>query len=94
MDLEFQETIQSLTTEIDRIAPNMRAVDRLDDVENKLKETAKEFDNARREAKSAKDAFTKIKQERYVCTHLEERPEESGQGPPPWFLRTFLWTRE
>lgn len=68
MELEFQETIKNLSAEIERIAPNMRAVDRLDEVENKLKETAKEFDNARKEAKSAKDAFTKIKQERYVAS--------------------------
>ncbi|KNC97909.1 uncharacterized protein SPPG_06900 [Spizellomyces punctatus DAOM BR117] len=78
MEVEFQETLRNLTTEIERMAPNMRAVDRLDEVEHKLKETAREFDAARREAKSAKDAFMKIKQERYdrfyrAYTHIAEK---------------------
>ncbi|KAJ3134598.1 Structural maintenance of chromosomes protein 1 [Geranomyces variabilis] len=77
VETEFQERLANLTTEIDRIAPNMRAVDKLDEVEGKLKDTAKEFDMARKEAKQAKDAFAKVKQERFdrfsaAYTHIAE----------------------
>ncbi|KAI8824133.1 uncharacterized protein EV422DRAFT_307840 [Fimicolochytrium jonesii] len=65
MDTDFQDLIRNLTNEIEKLAPNMRAIDKLDEVEGKLKDTAIEFDNARKEAKAAKDAFVKIKQERY-----------------------------
>jgi hypothetical protein len=38
---------------------------RFDGVEAKLKATADEFDNARKEAKAAKDSFNEVKQKRY-----------------------------
>ena len=38
-------------------APNMRAMQKLDEAREKLEETNKEFDNARRKAKQAKMAF-------------------------------------
>ncbi|KAI9343871.1 hypothetical protein DFJ73DRAFT_503657 [Zopfochytrium polystomum] len=64
-DIEFQETLKNLTSEIERMAPNMKAGERFGDVEAKLRATAEEFENARRDAKSAKDAFMAVKQERY-----------------------------
>ncbi|KAJ3184408.1 Structural maintenance of chromosomes protein 1 [Gaertneriomyces sp. JEL0708] len=81
VDMEFTEQLKALQTEIERLAPNMRAVQHLNDVEDKLKETAREFDEARRSAKEAKDAFMKIKQERYerfyaAYSHIAERIDE------------------
>jgi hypothetical protein len=38
---------------------------RLDDVENKLADTEKEADKARKDSKSARDAFNDVKQRRY-----------------------------
>ncbi|KAJ1551655.1 Structural maintenance of chromosomes protein 1 [Nowakowskiella sp. JEL0078] len=64
MEIEFEEKIKNLTNEIEKMAPNMRAVDRLDEVEIKLKETAAEFESARRDAKNAKDKFNLIKSDR------------------------------
>merc|ERR1712113_1304141 len=46
-------------------APNMRAMQKLDEAREKLEETNKEFDNARRKAKQAKMAFERVKAERY-----------------------------
>merc|ERR1712113_680729 len=46
-------------------APNMRAMQKLDEAREKLEETNKEFDNARRKAKQAKMAFERAKQERH-----------------------------
>ncbi|KAI8840072.1 RecF/RecN/SMC [Chytriomyces cf. hyalinus JEL632] len=64
-EIEFQENIKNLTSEIEKLAPNMRASEKFDDVEAKLRATADEFESARKEAKQAKDAFAEIKQERF-----------------------------
>ncbi|KAI8611046.1 condensin complex subunit SMC1 [Chytriomyces sp. MP71] len=64
-EIEFQESIKGLTSEIEKLAPNMRASEKFDDVEAKLRATAEEFESARREAKKAKDDFAEIKQERF-----------------------------
>lgn len=71
-DLEFEHRIKELSSEIDRIAPNLRAASKyivynvsLSEAEKKLRETADEFDASRQEAKQAKDAFQAIKDERY-----------------------------
>ena len=43
----------------------MRAMQKLDEAREKLEETNKEFDTARRKAKQAKINFERCKQERY-----------------------------
>ncbi|KAG5518171.1 hypothetical protein PMAC_003357 [Pneumocystis sp. 'macacae'] len=55
------EKISELTSEIEKIAPNMKAIERLEGVENKLHDTEKDFDKARKEAKQATDNFNAIK---------------------------------
>ena len=47
------------------MAPNMRAIDRLEGVESRLKTTEKEFEDARRRAKKAKDDFQDVKDRRF-----------------------------
>merc|ERR1719210_2266165 len=62
----LEKQINELQTTITRIqAPNMRAMQKLDEAREKLEETNKEFDSARRKAKQAKMAFERIKQERH-----------------------------
>ena len=52
-------------------APNMRAMQKLDEARGKLEETNKEFETVRKRAKQAKMNFERVKQERYVpCPHL------------------------
>ncbi|KAJ3068627.1 Structural maintenance of chromosomes protein 1 [Podochytrium sp. JEL0797] len=68
-EIEFQESIKTLSIEIEKMAPNMRASEKFDDVEAKLRTTADEFETARKEAKQAKDSFLAIKQERYQKFH-------------------------
>ncbi|KAJ1560311.1 Structural maintenance of chromosomes protein 1, partial [Cladochytrium tenue] len=77
MDVEFQETLKNLSAEIERISPNMKAVEKFGDMEEKMRATNSEFENSRRDAKTAMDAFTQIKQERYdrfhrAFTHIAE----------------------
>ncbi len=64
MGNELQTRIESITAEIEKMSPNMKAVERLDDTEAKLAETEKEFDRSRRQAKDARDEFNRIKKRR------------------------------
>merc|ERR1712223_2250753 len=62
----LEKQIGDLQSKITGIqAPNMRDMQKLDEAREKLEETNKEFDNARRKAKTAKMNFERIKQERY-----------------------------
>ncbi|PWZ00201.1 putative SMC1-chromosome segregation protein [Testicularia cyperi] len=64
MGNELQKRIDDITAEIEKMSPNMKAVERLDDTEAKLVETEKEFDRSRRQAKEARDEFNRIKKRR------------------------------
>ena len=57
----FDEEIAKVTTEIERMAPNLKAVERLDDVEAKLVETEREAEKARKDSKNARDQFNDVK---------------------------------
>lgn len=46
------------------MAPNSRALERLESVENKLRGTEKDFEDARKRAKRAKDDFEAIMKKR------------------------------
>ena len=48
------------------MAPNMRAIERLEGVESRLKTTEKEYEDARRRAKNAKDDFQDVKERRFA----------------------------
>ena len=60
------------------MAPNMRAIERLEGVESRLKTTEKEFEDARRRAKEAKDLFQDVKDKRFnlfntAFTHISDQ---------------------
>ncbi|KAJ3371551.1 Structural maintenance of chromosomes protein 1 [Allomyces arbusculus] len=63
---DFTDRIHQLTGDMDRIAPNMRALEKLAGVTAKCAETDKEFEKARRDARLAKDRFLSVRQERYT----------------------------
>jgi len=48
---------------------------RLDDVENKLADTEKEAEKARRDSKNARDAFNDVKQRRYEFVPYRRNPK-------------------
>jgi structural maintenance of chromosome 1 len=66
MDREFQDKIKQLSDEIEQMAPNLKATDRLEGVTERLKVAEQEFNTARSAAKHAKENFTIVKQKRYV----------------------------
>ncbi|KAJ3336822.1 Structural maintenance of chromosomes protein 1 [Gonapodya sp. JEL0774] len=64
-DSDFAERVKSLQSELEKMAPNVKAVERLGDVETKLKATADKFEAARREAHDAKTRYNEIRTKRY-----------------------------
>jgi structural maintenance of chromosome 1 len=72
------ERIKAMSAEIERMAPNLKAIDRLDGVQNRLKETNEEFEKSRRDAKESKEKFQQVRQKRHdlfqrAFTHIAER---------------------
>ncbi|KAF8802737.1 condensin complex subunit SMC1 [Phlegmacium glaucopus] len=77
----FDKEITEKTAEIERMAPNMKAIERLDDVETKLADTEKEADKARKDSKVARDHFNDIKMRRCelfnkAYNHISDRIDQ------------------
>ncbi|KAI9645930.1 Structural maintenance of chromosomes protein 1 [Ciborinia camelliae] len=75
---QLQEKISTLNSELEKLNPNMRAIERLDVVETRLRDTDKDFNAAREAAKATKEAFNKIKADRYdifnkAFVHISEQ---------------------
>ncbi|XP_006460449.1 hypothetical protein AGABI2DRAFT_203505 [Agaricus bisporus var. bisporus H97] len=81
MIAQFDKEITSANNDIERMAPNMKAVERLDDVEAKLAMTEKEADKARKESKTARDYYNEIKAKRCelfnkAYNHISDRIDQ------------------
>jgi len=79
-DVEDQltERITALTMELEKLNPNMRAIDRLESVETRLKQTDEEYELSKIAAQEAKDAFKTVKDKRYdlfnkAFSHIQEQ---------------------
>ncbi|KAF3897742.1 Subunit of the multiprotein cohesin complex [Trichophyton interdigitale] len=80
LDEELQERVRSLNNELDKMAPNMRAIERLEGVESKLRTIEKDFEDSRKRARKAKDDFEEVMQRRSelfnkAFTHISEQIE-------------------
>jgi structural maintenance of chromosome 1 len=64
LERELLKKVKDLSDQLEHMAPNMKAVDRLNTVTDRLKETDREFEEARKKAKTVKDRFLAVKQER------------------------------
>ncbi|KAK2718729.1 structural maintenance of chromosomes protein 1A-like [Artemia franciscana] len=63
---KMSRAVSELKGTLQRIqAPNMKALQKLDQARNKFQETNEEFENARKRAKRSKQNFERIKKERY-----------------------------
>ena len=58
------EKVRTLNTDLDKMTPNTRAMERLESVENKLRGTEKDFEGARKHARKAKDDFEEAMRKR------------------------------
>lgn len=74
----LQKDLQSKLDVLERIqTPNMKALQKLDAVTEKVQSTNEEFENARKKAKRAKAAFERVKNERSsrfvaCCQHISD----------------------
>ncbi|KAJ1930452.1 Structural maintenance of chromosomes protein 1 [Tieghemiomyces parasiticus] len=66
---KFADQVNQISSDLDRLAPNMHAHERLGGVEARLREAEVEVETTRREAKSAKERFQAVKQKRYDLFH-------------------------
>eukprot|EP00897_Mesotaenium_endlicherianum_P000577 jgi/Mesen1/1051/ME000122S00048 len=65
LDSEFKSRLEGLSLEIERTAPNLKALDQYETLREKEKECIEEFEVARREAKEITDKYNAVKQQRY-----------------------------
>ncbi|KAJ5054728.1 uncharacterized protein L3040_000994 [Drepanopeziza brunnea f. sp. 'multigermtubi'] len=75
---QLLQRITDLSAELEKLNPNMRAIDRLDGVEARLKATEKDFEDARKLAKKSRDAFLEVKEKRFdlfnkAFSHISEQ---------------------
>ncbi|KAF6230227.1 hypothetical protein HO133_004567 [Letharia lupina] len=78
LDSELQGRVKTLNNELENMAPNMRAVERLGVVQDRLKTTDRDFEDARKRAKRAKDEFQAVKEQRFelfskAFSHISEQ---------------------
>ncbi|KAJ3573426.1 hypothetical protein NPX13_g4705 [Xylaria arbuscula] len=75
---QLQEKISSLTAELEKLNPNMRAMERLEVVEARLKATENDFEESKAQQRAAKEAFDEVKAKRFelfdkAFTHIREQ---------------------
>ncbi|RGP72844.1 structural maintenance-chromosome 1 [Fusarium longipes] len=74
----LSEKITNLTSELEKLNPNMRAMERLESVETRLRVTDQEYEDSKTAAQEAKEAFNEVKQKRYdlfnkAFSHIQEQ---------------------
>lgn len=86
---DYDSSIAKLNSEIEHMAPNLKAMDRLDDVEAKLIETEKEADRARKDSKSAREHFNDVRRRRcelfnkaynHISEHIDQVYKDLTKG--------------
>jgi len=78
MDATLAEQIAKITSDLEKMAPNMRSADRLEATSERLKATDREFVESRAAAKAATASFEKVKKKRLdlftkAMTHISEQ---------------------
>lgn len=62
--LGYAERLKAINGEIERLAPNLRAMDKLEGAESRISAAIESFEKTRQEAKQARDAFQAIRTQR------------------------------
>ncbi|XP_028765493.1 structural maintenance of chromosomes protein 1 [Neltuma alba] len=65
IEAEFRQKMDSLTSEIERTAPNLKALDQYEALLEKERAVTEEFEAVRKEEKEKADRFNAVKQKRY-----------------------------
>ena len=65
LETDFKQKMDALISEIERTAPNLRALDQYEALKEKERAVTEEFEAARKEEKDKTDKFNSVKEERY-----------------------------
>nr|XP_016495926.1 PREDICTED: structural maintenance of chromosomes protein 1 [Nicotiana tabacum] len=65
LEVEFTQKMAALTSEIERTAPNLKALDQYKDLLKKEEDVTKEFEVAKNEEKKVADEYNRVKEARY-----------------------------
>ncbi|KAF5482401.1 hypothetical protein F2P56_002975 [Juglans regia] len=65
LEVEFKQKMDALISEIERTAPNLKALDQYEALQEKERAVTEEFEAARKEEKDKADKFNSVKEERY-----------------------------
>lgn len=65
IEVEFKQKMDALTSEIERTAPNLKALDQYEALLEKERAVTEEFEAVRKEEKEKADRFNAVKQKRY-----------------------------
>lgn len=65
LEAEFKQKMDALISEIEKTAPNLKALDQYEALLEKERVVTEEFEAARKEEKQAADAYNSVKQKRY-----------------------------
>lgn len=79
IEAEFKQKIDDLNSEINRTAPNLKALDQYEALLEKERAVTEEFEVAREEEKQAADAFNSIKQKRYGLLMILHQENNIGK---------------
>jgi len=81
LEQHFMDKLARLNTQIEAVVPKTRALEKLEEVENRLREQDREFEAARKLARTTKEEFTVIKNKRVnlfnqAYTHIKNEIHE------------------
>ncbi|PLW19360.1 hypothetical protein PCANC_09140 [Puccinia coronata f. sp. avenae] len=81
LEQHFMDKLTRLNTQIEAMVPKTRALEKLQEVENRLREHDKEFEAARKLTRTTKDEFTEIRNQRVklfnqAYTHIKDAIHE------------------
>ena len=79
-DKDLQTKIDNLETELEKMAPNMHATERLETVESRLRETQKEYDDSQNRFRNIRKTFAELAKKRSdlfnkAFNHISEQIE-------------------
>ncbi|KAH8661320.1 condensin complex component SMC1 [Ilyonectria robusta] len=78
LEESLSDKITALSAELEKLNPNMRAMERLESVESRLKLTDQEYEDSKAAAHAAKEAFSDVKERRFelfnkAFSHIQEQ---------------------
>lgn len=65
LEADFKQKMDTLIADIERTAPNLKALDQYEALQEKEKEVVEKFEATRKEEKEISDKYNAVKQRRY-----------------------------